>query len=125
MAPTPATSTDIAVPARHFDWNNRFRLDLLFPLFGYLYILRVPVLLFVIVAFLTTGGLIKGIPGESFLRGIYEVAWPPSPAETFPMAKVVLRFFLVTLSAFMFAIALASNSRIILLSADRFGADCI
>ncbi len=102
-------------------YNKWFQTDRLLTYIGILYLLRIPVLLFLIGSFITLGGLLPNGPGATFLEGIYDVAWPPSAAETWPDFKIGLRFFLLTLAALMFAITLAAASRNILRCIERFG----
>ncbi len=103
-----------------FDFNEWFRTSELLSLTGILYLLRVPVLLFLIASFITWGGLSPKGPGATILEGIYDVAWPPSPAETMPDFKIALRFLLLTLSALMFTITLAACVRNVLRCIERF-----
>ncbi|MGI9071240.1 MAG: patatin-like phospholipase family protein [Bryobacteraceae bacterium] len=85
------------------DWTQ------LLAFFGYAYLLRVPVLLFAAVAFLTLAGLFHG-PGESLFGGIYDVAWlGGSGAEE--AAYTILRFVVLTVITLVFGTALTISTR--------------
>src|SRR2546422_1030690 len=58
---------------------------------GFLYVLRVPLLIFAATAYATLAAFDPNLPGENILRGIYDVAWVPEPWH------VGVRFFLLSL----------------------------
>lgn len=102
------------------DLNEWFQTKELLQLIGLLYVLRVPLLLFLILAFMSWGGLSQHGPGAQFLEGIYDVAWPPTAGEHYPDLKIAIRFLLLTLSALMFAVTVASCARNTLRCLERF-----
>src|SRR5215472_4289552 len=103
-----------------FDFQEWFQTSELLKLTGIVYLLRVPILLFLIAAFMTVGGLTPNGPGAAILEGIYDVAWPPSSPGFVPELTTVLRFLLLTLSALMFGSTLAVCTRNILRCIERF-----
>jgi len=103
-----------------FDFQEWFQTGELLKLAGILYLLRVPILMFLIAVFMTVGGLMPDGPGAAILEGIYDVAWPPSSPGFVPELTTVLRFLLLTLSALMFASTLAVCTRNTLRCIERF-----
>jgi hypothetical protein len=111
---------DVPVTSPRFDFQEWFQTGELLKLAGIVYLLRVPILLFLIAAFMTVGGLVPNGPGTAILEGIYDVAWPPSNPGFVPELTTVLRFLLLTVSALMFASTLAVGVRNILRCIERF-----
>ncbi len=82
---------------------------------GYLYVIRVPVLMWLAMILLWYGFL-SGSGAEPLLRGIFDVAWKASILET------AVRFTLVTLAALLTGTAIGVTSRLTVVNAEaRFG----
>ena len=79
---------------------------------GYAYLLRVPVLIYVFTAYLAAAGIIPGLPGESLIRGIFDIAW--STDQHFVNG---LRFALVTIATLTLTGSLTVAARTVCLGA--------
>ncbi|MGH9659203.1 MAG: hypothetical protein ACRD96_11710, partial [Bryobacteraceae bacterium] len=73
---------------------------------GYLYVLRIPILLFALMTLAAAGGILRGLPGESLLRGVFDVGQgivvPPAAGLWAALGTdlgEMFRFSLVTLAA--------------------------
>jgi hypothetical protein len=79
-------------------------IKLLLQTVGFVYLLRVPLLLFAAAALITAGGLIPGFPGSSLLRGVFDVALA---TERLPN---LFRFLFLTFTALAFATTLGMTT---------------
>jgi hypothetical protein len=101
----------VAAGTQRAESVGRFPTLTLLNAFGYVYLLRVPALIFAFVAYLSAAGIIPGLPGESVIRGIFDVAW--SKDQHFVNG---LRFALATVAALTLAGSLTVVSRTICLA---------
>lgn len=93
-----------------FMWNR------ILTFLGYLYLLRVPLLIWIAIMFMFAGSFAGGV-GEPILRGLFDVA-----SFTYSLLGLIFRFAFVTLTALLAGTAMWVTSRVIIANAhDRLG----
>jgi hypothetical protein len=87
---------------------------------AYLYLLRVPILVWIGMVLLPFVAVPEGAPAEALLRGTFDIAQSGHPGWT------ILSFALVTLASLMTAVTVGITARLILLDGgERFGVGAV
>jgi len=86
---------------------------------AYIYLLRVPLLIWLFLVCFPWIAVPKHAPAGSLLRGIFDIAGRPGPLSTLPLFS----FFLITFASLLACAAIGVTARLILLDGEeRFGA---